>query len=266
MNRGHLLAAVTIVFVLGMALIYLAALQDPKPPPQQVATAPPETGPETQRSRLKAPPKKAPPKRRSTTPRFASPGRGGIGFSLDDEGEPWAPNEHRIEGRVLGERSRPVAGARVTYRSDGKRRTTKADEEGRFEITARGTRIILQAERKDGLFTVRSEPVVIEGEGGEWEVDLVLETKPYGGLGVGVAKHRDGLRIRSVIEGGPASVLSLSPGDIILEAGGNTLAGLSTRQASDLLIGPDGSTQTVKVRHGDGAEGIYTFHRQHMEK
>ena len=159
-----------------------------------------------------------------------------------------------------------MPGARITYRTDGKRRTTKADESGEFSITARGSSVTLQAERKDGLLTIRSKPVIVEGEAGEWEVDLVLETKRQGGLGIGVAKHGSGLRVRSVVQDGPASGLGLRKGDIILEAGGTTLAGFNIQESSALLIGPEGSTQTVLVRHADGEEVEYTFRRQHIEK
>jgi predicted metalloprotease with PDZ domain len=155
---------------------------------------------------------------------------------------------------------------RVTYRTDGKRRTTKTDKDGKFKITARGKKVTLQAERKDGLFTVRSKSVEVAGEGGEWEVDLVLEAVRHGGLGVNVAKHRDGLRIGNVVAGGPASTIGLTKGDIILQAGGTTIAGFNTRQASDLLIGPEGSTQTVLVRHSGGEEALYSFTRQHLAK
>jgi membrane-associated protease RseP (regulator of RpoE activity) len=167
---------------------------------------------------------------------------------------------------VLAERSQPVPGVRVTYRTDGKRRTTKTDENGRFRITARGNKVTLQAERKDGLFTVRSKSVEVSGEGGEWEVDLVLEEQRHGGLGVRVGRHKDGLRVSSVVANGPGANLGLIKGDVILEAGGTTLAGFSTSQASDLLIGPDGSRQTILVRHRGGEEMLYTFVRKHLEK
>ena len=217
--------------------------------------------------RVKAPPKSTPPPR-ARKPRIVSTtgSRSTSDLSLDDEGETWSPEAHRIEGQVLGERSRPVAGARVTYRTDGKRRTVKSDAEGRFSIKARGKKVVLQAERKDGLLNVRSEPVTIEGEPGEWEVDLVLESKRHGGLGIGVAKHRDGLRVRSAVDGGPGQRLGLKVGDVILEVGGTTIAGMGLREASDLIIGPEGTEQTIYVRHKEGDEMHYTFRRQVIEK
>lgn len=265
MNKPRLLVALTVGFLGAMAALYFTALGDPSPqppppPPQSDVLA------QSTQSASRARPKKGPPPPRITTPRFSTSGRSSSNLGLDDEGETWAPNEHRIEGRVLAERSEPVPGVRVTYRTDGKRRTTKTDKDGKFKITARGNKVTLQAERKDGLFTVRSKPVEVSGKGGEWEVDLVLEAVRHGGLGVNVAKHRDGLRIGNVVAGGPASAIGLTKGDIILEAGGTTIAGFNTQQASDLLIGPEGSTQTVLIRHRDGDEAVYTFVRQHLAK
>jgi len=265
MNRSRLLVAITLGFLLTMALVYVAALRDSAPIP----TPPAPLGEERLESAklsTKTQPKSAPPPRRSGTPHFARSSRSSSNLDLAADGDSWAPNEHRIEGRVLAERSQPVPGVAVTYRTDGKRRTTKSDENGRFQITARGNKITLQAQRKDGLFTVRSETVEISGEGGEWEVDLVLETQRHGGLGVGIAKHSNGLRIRNVVKGGPASGLSLVKGDIILAAGGTTLAGLSTRQASKLLIGPEGTSQSIRIRHSGGDEADYTFIRQYLDK
>ena len=265
MNKPRLLVALTVGFLGTMAALYFMALGDPGPRP---APPPPQSDvlAQSSKSATRARPKKGPPPPRSTTPRFSTSGRSSSNLDLDDEGESWAPNEHRIEGRVLAERSKPVPGVRVTYRTDGKRRTTKTDLDGKFKITARGNKVTLQAERKDGLFTVRSKSVEVSGEGGEWEVDLVLEAVRHGGLGVNVAKHRDGLRIGNVVAGGPASTIGLTKGDIILEAGGTTLAGWGTRRASDLLIGPEGSTQTILIRHSGGEEALYTFNRQHLAK
>jgi len=261
------LAACVVVFVLAMAAFYVFSLSAPETAPE---TAPATSAtPVTAQSAKpwKAPPQKKKKRSRTTgSSSFSGSSRSTSDLSLDSTEDSWSPTAHRIEGRVVGERGRPVPGARVTYRTDGKRRTTKADESGVFSITARGSSVTLQAERKDGLLTVRSKPVIVEGEAGEWEVDLVLETKRQGGLGIGVAKHRDGLRVRSVVGDGPASGLGLRKGDIILEAGGTTLAGFNTREASALLIGPEGSSQTILVRHTDGEEVEYTFRRQHIEK
>lgn len=265
MNQSRLLAVGAVCFLLVSAVAYFAVLGDPGPSTEP----PPKPAEQLEAKSLQEPkvrPMTGPPPGRSSPPRFATSGRGTSNLNQDDEAETWAPNEHRIEGRVLAERSQPVAGVRVTYRTDGKRRTTKTDGDGRFRITARGNKVSLQAERKDGLFTVRSKSVEVSGEGGDWEVDLVLEEQRHGGLGVRVGRHKNGLGVSSVVANGPGSSLGLTKGDVILEAGGTTLAGLSTSQASDLLIGPDGSRQTILVRHSGGEEVLYTFVRKHLEK
>ena len=264
MRRGPVLVTLALAFLLVMGLLYRMAMAPPASVASPIAQ-PTESALTTKR--VKTPPKKTPPPR-DRKPRIVSPtgGRATSDLSWGDEGETWSPEAHRIEGQVLGERSRPVAGARITYRTDGKRRTVKSDAEGRFRVTARGKKVVLQAERKDGLLNVRSEPVTIEGEPGEWEVDLVLEAKRHGGLGIGVAKHRDGLRVRSAVDGGPGQKLGLKVGDVILEVGGTTIAGMGIREASDLIIGPEGTEQTIYVRHKEGDEMHYTFRRQVIEK
>ena len=172
---------------------------------------------------------------------------------------------NRIEGVVLGERGRPIPGAKVAYKVDGRDRTARSDERGRFDIQVTGTKISLRAERKDGLLTVTSPAVEIDGtEGGEWEVDLVLEEGPQGGLGVSVIKNREGLRIRGVLDDGPGAELGLEIGDIILEVDGTPIGGFSTKKATGMLIGPAGSSVRVLVRHADGEEVEYSFRRQQI--
>jgi len=265
MKQGRLLSVLTVVFVVAMGFAYFSALQQPNQVTSPSVSETAESTSSAKATRPKAPPRQGPPPK-NRKPRFSTSSKSSSNLEFDKEADTWTPNTHQIEGRVLAERSRPVPGARITYRTDGKKRTTKSDESGRFSITARGKLVTLQAERKDGLLTVRSETVSVEGEGGEWEVDLVLKSTRHGGLGVGVEKHRDGLRVRSVVSGGPAAGLGLRKGDIILEAGGTTMAGFGTREASDLLIGPEGSAQTILVRHKDNEVVEYSFRRQHIEK
>ena len=129
------LAACVVVFVLAMAAFYVLSLSAPEAVP--TSSAAPVTAESAKP--WKAPPQKKKKRSRTTSSSsFSGSSRSTSDLSLDSTEESWSPTAHRIEGRVVGERGRPVPGARVTYRTDGKRRTTKADESGVFSITARG--------------------------------------------------------------------------------------------------------------------------------
>jgi len=59
----------------------------------------------------------------------------------------------------------------------------------------------------------------------------------YGGIGVSVVKHEDGLLIMSVRENGPAADKSLLTGDIMLMADSVILTGVDYDMAANLLRG-----------------------------
>ena len=72
-------------------------------------------------------------------------------------------------------------------------------------------------------------------------------TGAYGGIGVSVIPHEDGLRIMTVREGGPSHRYGLLPGDIIIAAGEQLLAGLSPERCTALLRGRPGTPVTITV-------------------
>lgn len=69
----------------------------------------------------------------------------------------------------------------------------------------------------------------------------------YGGIGVSVLQHDDGLLIMSVRENGPAAERGLLTGDIIIRADSIALAGRTVNASTDLLRGPSGTTVDVGV-------------------
>jgi len=72
-------------------------------------------------------------------------------------------------------------------------------------------------------------------------------TGGYGGIGVSVLEHDDGLLVMSVREHGPASEAGLLTGDIIVQADSVRLAGLSVEASSRLLRGPEGSPVRLEI-------------------
>ncbi len=69
----------------------------------------------------------------------------------------------------------------------------------------------------------------------------------YGGIGVTVVHHQDGLLIMSVRENGPAGKVGLLTGDIIIGADSVSFADKTVSQASDLLRGPAGSSVLIRI-------------------
>ena len=72
----------------------------------------------------------------------------------------------------------------------------------------------------------------------------------FEGIGAHVNMNRDGqLVIVKPIPGGPAEAAGIKPGDIILEADGESLEGMSLLEAVSKVRGPKGSTVELLVKH-----------------
>ena len=72
----------------------------------------------------------------------------------------------------------------------------------------------------------------------------------FEGIGAHVNMNRDGqLVIVKPIPGGPAEAAGIRPGDIILEADGESLEGMSLLEAVGKVRGPKGSTVELLVKH-----------------
>ncbi len=72
----------------------------------------------------------------------------------------------------------------------------------------------------------------------------------FEGIGAHVNMNRDGmLVIVKPIPGGPAEAAGIKPGDIILEADGEKLEGMSLLEAVSKVRGPKGSTVELLVKH-----------------
>jgi carboxyl-terminal processing protease len=67
------------------------------------------------------------------------------------------------------------------------------------------------------------------------------QNSEFSGVGLQVAQHPRGLRVQAVYDGSPAKRAGLRPGDVIVEADGKPLKGLSQDAAVALVKGPPGS-------------------------
>ncbi|HWQ88523.1 MAG TPA: S41 family peptidase [Desulfitobacteriaceae bacterium] len=75
-----------------------------------------------------------------------------------------------------------------------------------------------------------------------------IENKSFYGIGVLLDIAEQGFVIVSVIEGSPAGEAGLQSGDIITEADGQILAGLSLEKAASFIRGPEGSSVNLKIK------------------
>ena len=98
---------------------------------------------------------------------------------------------------------------------------------------------------------------MVDSLGDRWSYYLTAEAyaahvetqnNAYVGIGVTVQKKENaGLEIVSLAEGGSAKEAGLLPGDVIVEAGGQSLADLTTAEAQALIRGKAGTTVELKV-------------------
>jgi carboxyl-terminal processing protease len=73
----------------------------------------------------------------------------------------------------------------------------------------------------------------------------------FEGIGTAVRGVRDGLRIETVYPGSPAQKAGIRSGDIVTEADGRKLAGLSEAAATAIIKGRAGTTVTLRIRRGN---------------
>jgi carboxyl-terminal processing protease len=73
----------------------------------------------------------------------------------------------------------------------------------------------------------------------------------FEGIGTTVRGVAGGLRIETVYPSSPAERAELKPGDLVVEADGRKLGGLSEAAATALIKGRAGTTVTLRIRRGD---------------
>lgn len=76
----------------------------------------------------------------------------------------------------------------------------------------------------------------------------------FAGVGIQIQRKDDQLVVVTPLEGSPALSAGVQPGDVILEIDGQSTVGIDLRTAVRRVLGPRGSTVTLKLRHFDGEE------------
>lgn len=83
------------------------------------------------------------------------------------------------------------------------------------------------------------------------------------GIGVKIEAVSEGVKINSVFKDSPALKAGLKPEDIIIEADGHSLAGLTLDEASSYIKGEEGTSVSIKVKSG-GNYYTYSIVRQQI--
>jgi C-terminal peptidase prc len=77
-----------------------------------------------------------------------------------------------------------------------------------------------------------------------------LDHPAFSGIGIVIEALEEGVLVLSVFPGSPAEEAGLEPGDLILQADGIMLAGMSTEEAAHIIRGPQGSVVELLVARG----------------
>ncbi|HWO73814.1 MAG TPA: S41 family peptidase, partial [Dehalococcoidia bacterium] len=86
-------------------------------------------------------------------------------------------------------------------------------------------------------------------------------TGQFDGIGATVSQQNNEIVIVAPIKGTPAEKAGLKSGDVILEVDGESTKGWSVEKAVLRIRGPRGTQVTIKVRHADNTEEVYTLTR-----
>jgi hypothetical protein len=101
---------------------------------------------------------------------------------------------------------------------------------------------------EDGFLVRRSEPADIDPETGE--VTFTFPDERTGGIGIRIAADEGGIRIESVLKGGPADDLGLEAGDVVVAVEGKDASEISLAEFVETMTGPEGSDVEFVLRAG----------------
>ena len=87
----------------------------------------------------------------------------------------------------------------------------------------------------------------------EWSAYQSSLSNSFVGIGVTVSTREDGIGedVISVTEGGPAQEAGIQVGDVVIKVDGNSIAGLSSTEVSERIVGDENTQVTVTVLRGE---------------
>lgn len=92
------------------------------------------------------------------------------------------------------------------------------------------------------------------------ESELVTSGE-FGGLGIQVTQHDQLIKVIAPLEGTPADRAGIMPGDVITHLDGQSVRGISLKDAVTLMRGRPGTTIQLSVRRPDGGSQIVSITR-----
>ncbi|MEL1133857.1 S41 family peptidase [Desulfitobacterium sp. THU1] len=121
---------------------------------------------------------------------------------------------------------------------------------------------VLNAPTVDEMLKRLEDPHTVFFTHAQYEDFINSMDMSFSGIGVYIELVPRGLRIVSVIEGSPAQDVKLQAEDVIIEAAGQSLAGLPQEVATGLLKGPSGSSVDIVVLRGEERLNIKVQRRE----
>ena len=126
------------------------------------------------------------------------------------------------------------------------------------------------------VMTDAAAAAMVEASGDRWsyyvsaaemEEFSTMKENVFGGIGVSIVYQNadEGILIETVDPGGSAQKAGIHPGDIIIEAGGQSLIGMDPSTAVSFIRGEIGTDVIIKVLR-DGEELTFTVKRQKVEE
>ena len=126
------------------------------------------------------------------------------------------------------------------------------------------------------VMTDAAAAAMVEASGDRWsyyvsaaemEEFSTMKENVFGGIGVSIVYQNadEGILIETVDPGGSAQKAGIHPGDIIIEAGGQSLIGVDPSTAASFIRGEIGTDVIIKVLR-DGEELTFTVKREKVEE
>ena len=126
------------------------------------------------------------------------------------------------------------------------------------------------------VMTDAAAAAMVEASGDRWsyyvsaaemEEFSTMKENVFGGIGVSIVYRNadEGILIETVDPGGSAQKAGIHPGDIIIEAGGQSLIGMDPSTAASFIRGEIGTDVIIKVLR-DGEELTFTVKREKVEE
>ncbi len=114
----------------------------------------------------------------------------------------------------------------------------------------------VEAATRDGALMRRSDQVTVRLVAGAEPqvVRLELPSERTGGIGVRFMPTGSGMRVLSVVEGGPAWEAGLEVGDVIISVDGEAVDGLDQQEFVRRMTGPEGSSVEFEISYRDDVE------------